>query len=77
MQTEQENDIMSYAQAAKWLGVPVGTLYCWVYQRKVPHFRLGPRTVRFSRFALTSWLQTNQVNSLLCESDSDCVMAAS
>lgn len=55
------SDILTYAQTAQFLGVPIGTLYAWVHQRRIPHFRLSPRAVRFSRSALTGWLGRHAV----------------
>jgi excisionase family DNA binding protein len=55
------SDMMSYGDAAELLAVPVGTLYAWVHERRVPHVRLGPRLVRFSRAALEQWLASHAV----------------
>ena len=53
---ESDCDVLNYAQTAHYLNLPLGTLYSWVHLRKVPHIRLGPRLVRFSRSALDAWL---------------------
>lgn len=50
-------DLIGYSEAAALLGVPVGTLYSWTHLKKVPHIRLGPRLVRFSRAGLAAWLR--------------------
>lgn len=50
------SDLIGYSEAAALLGVPVGTLYSWTHLKKVPHIRLGPRLVRFSRAGLAAWL---------------------
>jgi excisionase family DNA binding protein len=50
-------DLIGYSAAAALLGVPVGTLYSWTHLKKVPHIRLGPRLVRFSRAGLAMWLR--------------------
>ncbi len=62
--SDQAPEILSYQQAADWLGVPLGTLYCWVHEQRVPYFRLGPRTVRFSRSDLQKWLNASRMNPL-------------
>ena len=54
-------DIVGYEEAAKILGVAAGTLYAWVSQRRIPHFRVGPRCVRFSRRTLLAFLQARAV----------------
>lgn len=56
-----EDDIITYEQAARILGIKVNTLYSLVSLRKVPHLRLGPRLVRFSRTALSEWLAAHAV----------------
>jgi excisionase family DNA binding protein len=56
-----DKDLMSYADAALFLGLPIGTLYAMVSQRGVPHVRLGPRLVRFSRVALERWVAEHAV----------------
>jgi len=54
-------DFIGYRQAAALLGVPVGTLYCWTHQRRIPHVRLGKRLVRFERQKLLQFLQEHEV----------------
>jgi excisionase family DNA binding protein len=54
-------DLLTYVEAAKFLSLPVGTLYAWVDARRIPHFRLGIRLVRFSRVALEEWLAERTV----------------
>ncbi len=54
-------DLMGYRAAAAVLAVPVGTLYSWVHQRRIPYVRLGPRQVRFSRAAMARWLAARAV----------------
>lgn len=58
---DETPDVIAYAQAAELLGLPIGTLYSWVHDRRVPHIRLGTRLVRFSRRALTAWLASREV----------------
>jgi excisionase family DNA binding protein len=47
-----DNDLLTYAQAARFLNVRLGTLYSLVSRKEVPHVRFGKRLVRFSRQAL-------------------------
>jgi excisionase family DNA binding protein len=49
-------DLVGYAEAAQLLGTSVNALYGWVYARRVPHIRLGKRTVLFSKAALARWI---------------------
>jgi len=59
--TEDFDDIIGYDAAARLLGVAVGTVYAWVSQRRVPHFRISKRCVRFSRRELLRHLQARAV----------------
>jgi excisionase family DNA binding protein len=58
---EQKTEHIGYSEAAKMLGLPRGTLYWLVNQRRVPHVRLGRRLVRFSVRELQSWLAEHAV----------------
>ena len=58
---DEDIDIIGYRDAARLLGVPVGTLYAWTHQRRVPHFRLAKRLVRFSRRQLLAHLEQHAV----------------
>jgi excisionase family DNA binding protein len=54
-------ELCGYKDAAVFLGVPVGTLYAWVHQKRVPHVRFGRRAVRFDRAALRAWVESRAV----------------
>lgn len=56
--------ILNYEEAAKLLGVPVGTVYAWVSQKKIPHLRLGPRLVRFRKTEVEKWLLLHHVTAM-------------
>jgi len=58
---EEVTRMLTYRQAATFLGVPVGTLYAWVHTRSIPHVRLGPRLVRFSREKLVAWVDARAI----------------
>lgn len=53
--------LMNYPAAARVLGIPLGTLYCWVSRKAIPHVRLGPRLVRFDEEELRNWLNSKRV----------------
>ena len=59
----RDADVLGYRAAAGLLGIPVGTLYAWVHQRRIPYYRLGPRSVRFSRSAMLTWLEQHAVGA--------------
>ncbi len=48
--------LLKYNEAAKRLNVPVGTLYGWVSEGRVPYFRFGARSVRFDEEVLDKWV---------------------
>lgn len=54
-------EMLNYPEAARIIGVPIGTLYSWVGRRQIPHVRLGPRLVRFQRCELDAWLAQKHV----------------
>jgi len=56
-----ENRQIGYAEAAQFLGLPRGTLYWLVSEKRVPHIRLGRRLVRFSVQELQNWLAEHAV----------------
>lgn len=44
-----------YDLAEEETGLPRGTLFRLVFENAIPHQRLGPRTVVFSRKELAAW----------------------
>lgn len=47
---------LSYPQVAELLGIRVAALRLLVCRKRIPHVRLGPRTVRFEAAAIEAWL---------------------
>lgn len=58
---DETSDYLSYQTAAAYLDVPIGTLYSWVAQRRVPHHRMSTRMVRFRRSELDAWMDERKV----------------
>jgi|WetSurMetagenome_2_1015567.scaffolds.fasta_scaffold1635027_2 excisionase family DNA binding protein len=56
-----DNQILNYKQASEVLGIKVQTLYAMVCLKKIPHIRLSPRLVRFSKKELEQILEQNHV----------------
>ena len=56
-----DEDVIGYEQAASVLGVKLSTLYAWVSRKSVPHYRISGQCVRFSRRALSQWLEASAV----------------
>jgi excisionase family DNA binding protein len=54
--------LLTYRDASRLLQIPVGTLQWMVNDHRIPHVRLGPRTVRFERAALEAWVAERRVD---------------
>lgn len=52
---------LNYREAARLLGIPVGTLRSMVCRRQVPHIRISPRVVVFDVAALEAWIALRRV----------------
>jgi predicted DNA-binding transcriptional regulator AlpA len=52
---------LNYRDAARLLGIPVGTLRSMVCRRQVPHIRISPRVVVFDVAALEDWIAQRRV----------------
>jgi excisionase family DNA binding protein len=55
---------LTYDEAARYLGVPKGTLYSLVSTQRIPHVRMGRRLVRFRKADLEAWLAAHRVEEL-------------
>ncbi len=52
---------LTYAEAAEYLGLKIGTLYAYVSQHRIPHIRLSGRLVLFRRSDLDDWVAAHAV----------------
>lgn len=50
--------LLPVTEAAEFLGIKKSTLYEWIIQKKVPHYKVG-RLVKFKREDLEAWLKKN------------------
>ena len=55
------DEMITYAEVAAMTGLPLGTLYAMVAQKRIPHVRLGLRLVRFRRVEIEAWLAAHHV----------------
>ena len=55
------DQLLDYSAAADLLKMPRPTLRRLVAMRRIPHVRLGPRSVRFRIDALLAWLDEHAV----------------
>ncbi len=53
-------NLLTYTQAAEFLGVNINTLYFWVRNGRVPHIRLSRRMVRFDPEELRRWIDEHR-----------------
>ena len=42
-------------------GTPVSTIRTWVYERTIPHIRMGQRTVWFDLDHVDAWIASHEV----------------
>lgn len=60
---DADPDVLLAEEAAALLRVHVNTLYLLVDERKIPHFRLGRRRLRFLRSSLVAWMSSQETGS--------------
>ncbi len=58
---EVKTDTCGYEEIATEIGTKIETVYSLVSQKRIPHYRLGPRYVRFSRARVREWLESSEV----------------
>ena len=58
-----QKELMDIRKASAYLGIKVNTLYEWVYTRRIPHFKIGGRSIRFDRRALDQWIEKQMVEA--------------
>jgi excisionase family DNA binding protein len=52
----EPREVMNIRQASQYLGVSPDTLYKYVYEEKIPAFKLGNRW-RFKKSKLDQWME--------------------
>jgi len=48
-------------ETADFLNISIETLYSWIYQKKVPYYKIG-RLVKFDPQDLDIWLEERRIN---------------
>jgi len=56
-----QDDLLTYDQVRRRLGLPLGTLYALVHQARIPHVRLGKRLVRVRSADIERWIAERTV----------------
>ena len=58
----EPREVMNIRQASQYLGVSADTLYRYVYQDKIPAFKLGNRW-KFKKTVLDRWMEKQMIRS--------------
>ena len=53
-----EKRLINIDELSEYLSTPVGTLYQWISQKRIPYVKLG-RSVRFDLEEINQWLKEN------------------
>ena len=56
----ESREVMNIRQASQYLGVSPDTLYKYVYEEKIPAFKLGNRW-KFKKTILDAWMERKSV----------------
>lgn len=59
-QITKQKELLGTEETAEYLGISKNTLYEWIIQKKIPHFKVG-RLVKFKREDLESWLKKKKM----------------
>ena len=54
--------LLTVKDVARMLSVPDQTVYLWVSQRKLPHYKIG-KTVRFYPAEIEEWIRNRRVEA--------------
>ncbi len=54
-------DMIGPAEAAKFLGVAVGTIHAWTHYRKIPCYKFSAKCCKYRRSELEAWAQAHAV----------------
>lgn len=52
-----EKRYLSVKEVCELTGLSKSTIYCEIYKRCIPYFKLGPRIVRFDREEIEEWIK--------------------
>ena len=56
----ESREVMNIRQASQYLGVSTDTLYKYVYEEKIPAFKLGNRW-KFKKTILDTWMEAKSM----------------
>ena len=58
-----EKRLIGPEDLAEYLDIRLNTVYCWVYQRKIPHLKVG-RLVKFDLVEIDKWLSDRRIEQI-------------
>jgi excisionase family DNA binding protein len=58
-----EKKFVGIEELSSYLGIVKGTLYGWVYLRKIPYIKIG-RLVKFDLQEIEQWLKSRKVKEM-------------
>ena len=64
MEQPNTKNLMTYLEAAQFLGVKLPTLYSMVSRKQVPHVRFSGKMVKFDREKLVLWIKERAVEPI-------------
>lgn len=50
-------------ELSEYLGIRVSTVYAWVFQKRIPHMKLG-KLVKFDLIELEAWLKDKRIEPI-------------
>jgi excisionase family DNA binding protein len=63
MEIIQQKKMLTFKQVSQITGLPLGTLYSLVHHKTIPHFRFGPKCVRFCELEIMEWIKNKKIKS--------------
>ena len=52
--------LLTVSEIAKYLNFKPRTIYKWVQEKSIPHYRLSTKVVRFDLATIDAWLETKR-----------------
>ena len=59
-----ERDLLTVSEVAELLRVPASRIYQLTSEKRIPHLKLGHRTLRFDRAAILDWTHATAIEPL-------------
>jgi len=58
-----EKRLLNIKEVSKYLGIPKGSLYKLVWQRRIPFVKIG-KALRFDKEKIDKWIEKNTVEEI-------------